>query len=793
MSSRFEYRPLVLALLALHAAPSLAQEAAASAPEAAAPLAPETPAPVAAPLATVPAQELGEIVVKAQAESAYKADAVSSPKFTQPLVDTPQTITVIKKEILQEQGAVSLMEALRNTPGITMQLGENGNTSAGDTFQMRGFSTQTSTFVDGIRDLGAVTRDTFNLEQIEVAKGPAGADIGRGATSGYINLVSKLPSLDDSISGSITVNSADNKRLTADINEKIGETTALRLNVMGQLGDVPGRNVVENNGWGVAPSLALGLGTDRRTYIYLQHIEQDNVPDGGIPTIGMDGYYRGVTATGTSATNAAQAAAITAGARVNRENFYGSVYDHESVKADMISVKFENDLSPSTTVSNISRYGQTTMDRVLTGIASSINGADVGDPVRDPATWTVGRSRQAVDQQNRILGNVTNVKTAFNTGFIKHDVATGLEFMYEDQHTLSFSTTGLTIPAANLYNPNPYDSLPVPYPTGAGSKGRTITGATYLFDTMEITSAWQVTAGIRVERYSTETDALTVVTGGANGNSAQFPGYTVGQLAPSSLSKEDNLLSGKLGLLYKPAQNGSVYVAYATSQTPPGSANFTLSTSNTSTSNPNLDPQETSNLEVGTKWDLLENRLALTAAAYRTENTNEIAEYDSVTNTYTQLGKREIQGVELGAVGSITDAWQISVGVATMDTEITEGTTGNSTAGAATRWSPDLTATLWTTYALTGDLTVGGGARYVSDQKRVVDPTANLATSNMPEIPAYWVVDAMASYKVLKNLTVRGNVYNLLDEEYISSLNNSGARMMLGAPLYASVSLDFQF
>ncbi|MGH8493166.1 MAG: catecholate siderophore receptor Fiu [Moraxellaceae bacterium] len=792
MSSRFEYRPLVLALLALHSAPSLAQEAA-TAPEAAAPSAPETPAPLAAPADAALAQELQTITVKAQAEAPYKADTVSSPKFTQPLVDTPQTITVIKKEILQEQGAVTLMEALRNTPGITMQMGENGNTSSGDTFQMRGFSTQNSTFVDGIRDLGAVTRDTFNLEQIEVVKGPAGADIGRGASSGYINLVSKLPGLEDSASGTLTVDTVAHKRLTADINEKIGETTALRLNVMGQLGDVPGRNIVENNSWGVAPSLALGLGTDRRTFIYLQHIEQDNVPDGGIPTIGMDGYFRGVTVSGATATNAAQAAAITAGARVNRENFYGSIHDHESVKADMISVKFENDISPTTTVSNISRYGQTTMDRVLTGIASSINGSDVGDPVRDPSTWTVGRSRQAVDQQNRILGNVTNVKTTFETGFIKHDVSTGLEFMYEDQNTLSFSTTGLTVPLANLYNPNPNDILPIPYATGAGSKGRTITGATYLFDTMEITSAWQVTAGIRVERYSTETDALTVVTGGTNGNAAQFPGYTVGQIAPSSLSKEDNLLSGKLGVLYKPAQNGSVYMSYATSQTPPGSANFTLSTSNTNISNPNLDPQETSNIEVGTKWDLLENRLALTAAAYRTENTNEIAEYDAVTNTYTQLGKREIQGVELGAVGNITDAWQLSLGVATMDTEITEGTTGNSSAGAATRWSPDLTATLWTTYALTSDLTVGGGARYISEQKRVVDPTAVLASSNMPEIPAYWVVDAMASYKLLKNLTVRGNIYNLLDEEYISSLNNSGARMMLGAPLYASLSLDFQF
>src|SRR5690606_7780873 len=110
-------------------------------------------------------------------------------KQTQPILDIPQVVNVVKKEMLLDQGATTLMEALRNTPGITQQLGENGNTAAGDTFQMRGFSTQASTFVDGVRDLGAVTRDVFNLEQVEVVKGPSGGDIGRGASSGYINLV----------------------------------------------------------------------------------------------------------------------------------------------------------------------------------------------------------------------------------------------------------------------------------------------------------------------------------------------------------------------------------------------------------------------------------------------------------------------------------------------------------------------------------------------------------------------------------------------------------------------------
>lgn len=189
---------------------------------------------------------LPTITVKSEAESKYKADRLSSAKYTQPLLDTPQTISVIKKEMLQEQGATSLVEALRNTPGITLQLGENGNTSAGDAFQMRGFSTQTSTYVDGVRDLGAISRDVFNIDQIEVVKGPSGSEAGRGAASGYINLVSKLPQSESSQEISATYNTAQHTRLSADINQAINPNTAFRLNVMGQEGGIEGRDYIEN-------------------------------------------------------------------------------------------------------------------------------------------------------------------------------------------------------------------------------------------------------------------------------------------------------------------------------------------------------------------------------------------------------------------------------------------------------------------------------------------------------------------------------------------------------------------
>ncbi len=146
----------------------------------------DTPAPASSSDAQIAhAKNLPGVKVEATTND-YRVDQLSSPKFTQPLLDTPQTISVINKELIQQQGATTLTEALRNTPGVgTFFLGENGNTSTGDAIYMRGFDTSSSIFVDGVRDLGSISRDVFNIEQVEVVKGPAGTDIGRTAPTGY--------------------------------------------------------------------------------------------------------------------------------------------------------------------------------------------------------------------------------------------------------------------------------------------------------------------------------------------------------------------------------------------------------------------------------------------------------------------------------------------------------------------------------------------------------------------------------------------------------------------------------
>lgn len=727
--------------------------------------------PLAHAAEVTPSVQLPVINVTAEQQTTYKSNTVSSAKYTQPLLDTPQTVSVIKKELLQEQGAASLVEALRNTPGITLQLGENGNTSAGDAFQMRGFSTQTSTFVDGIRDLGAVSRDVFNLEQIEVVKGPSGSETGRGASSGFINLVSKLPQADSKREIGLNWNTANHKRLTADINQAINDDIAVRLNVMGQEGGIEGRDIVENEGYAVAPSIAIGLNSDTRLYLYSQHIRQKNTPDGGIPTIGMKGFYNADPL-------------LNIAPKVDRENFYGSVHDHEDVDADMYSAKIEADLSENLKLTNLTRFGETQMNRALTGTIAlnTNNSANLND-------WTVNRSHQGVDQENKILANQSILNWNFNTGAIKHNAVIGLEFLRESQSTQALSTqiqgqAAPVTPPANLYHPNANDVLPKLNYTGAYTDGETQTAAAFIFDTLKFwEDRLQLNAGVRVDYYDTEYDALAVATDSST--------LAVTE-TPTNLKANDTLVSWKLGGLFKPTSNSSLYANYAKSLTPPGSSNFALS--ETGANSTAAKPQETHHYEIGGKWDVLAERLALTAAVYRTENENQFTQ-DPITLESLQEGKTTVEGVELGAVGQITDAWAISAGVAHMKSDQENQRSVNATTGVVTttnsvRWSPEWSASLWTTYNINA-FKFGLGARYMGEQKRLI--TDSTTPTAMPEIPDYVVFDAMASYTINDKASVNLNIYNLADEEYISTLNNGGGRVILGQPRSAALTLNYKF
>jgi len=723
-------------------------------------------------------------VAASEPEPTPKVDRVESPKFTQPLLDTPQTITVVSKEVLTQQGATTLSAALRNTPGVTFLLGENGNTATGDSIFMRGFDTQGSIFIDGIRDLGTVSRDVFNTEQVEIAKGPAGPDNGRSAASGYVNLASKVPVTDSFSSGTASYGTANNARVTGDLNHRFaGSGTAFRLNVMGQDGDVDGRDFIGRKGWAIAPSLAFGLEGDTRAYFYLLHTEQDNVPDGGIPTIGVDGFYN---AAFDGTTDPPGAHAGMDPDMVDTGNFYGFPTDHEDIEATMFTARIEHDFSENVSLRNTTRYGKTHQFYVLTGVNALTLTSD------DPDQWTVARTRQSKFQDNTLLTNQTNI-TANLTGLGgDHAITGGFEFIDEEQYNPTYLATSLgnPVPPANVYHPNRNDPLPAYAPARDGryTRGETQTVGVYLFDTLSFAERWEVTAGFRVDNYQTDLDSAIFST------AESHPGLPVGTLVPNNFEIDDTLFSYKVGVLYKPVENGSIYLSHATSQQPPGGANFTFSSNANNQNNPALDPTEGENLELGVKWEFRDGALAVTGAIYDSSNTNEIAQDPQDQTQFIQIGEREVRGIELGIVGKLNDSWELSAGVAKMDTEIKQGLANQ--AGLPITWSPEFTFTSWTTWHSSFGLSIGGGLRYVDSVIRPVSsnsapPPPN--QTNMRGTPDYWVLDMMASYTINDHLTLQLNGYNLTDEFYVAALNNSGARYSPGAPRSALLTVNFTF
>ena len=724
------------------------------------------------------AKRLPGIEVNATSGADYRTDMVDSPKFTQPLLDTPQTIGIITRDLFEQQGATTLTEALRNSPGVgTFYVGENGSTTTGDGIYMRGFDTSGSIFVDGVRDLGSISRDTFNIEQVEVTKGPDGTEYGRTAPTGAVNMVTKQPLLHDGTSATLAYGSGQRQRATLDWNRQLGAHSAFRLNLLGQDSGVVGRDRVQNNRWALAPSLAFGIGTPTRVYLDALHIRQDNVPDGFVPTIGLPGY--------TSPDPARPF--LDDAAPVDPTGFYGTAQDHDDVTADMLTAIIEHDVSTDVAVHNITRWGRTRQDYLLTAFIGSAANLLTPDPA-DPATWTLARSNPTFKHQaNRILANQTNVTVHIDGDTVRQDLSVGLELSQEKATSLGLAPRdGSTWPAASVYRPDDSVGGLAYGRTGAYTNGKTNTAALYLFDTLKFGQRWQVNAGARLDRYATDF-ASAVACGGRRGPACgTLPeGSIVRGVAATTRGP---LRSFRLGVLSNPPPTGSIYPTLAQSQEPPGGTTLTLSDAANSLDNPNLDPQKARTLELGTKWDLLDSRLLLSGALYRTTVSNELVQ-DLTDQQYYQIGRKRVQGVEITAVGRITEAWAVSAGFTTMDARVLRGSAVARDGSDALAYTPRSAFTSWTTYRLPFGLTVGGGARYAGGLKRGTDGAIGTPATTR----SYWVFDAMASYPLNRHVDLQLNLYNVFDKAYVAAINKSGYRYTPGAPRAAMLTANVRF
>ena len=684
---------------------------------------------------------------------------VSSPKYTAPLREITQTIEVIPRAVIEEQGVTTLSEALRNVPGITLQAGEGGGAAntAGDMFNLRGFNAASSLFVDGVRDDGLVSRDVFNLEQIEVFMGPMGSDVGRGTAAGYVNMQTKSPHGISGASALLSYGTAEQMRLTFDVNRALPlgapgqwlSRSALRLNGLWQDGGTPGRDFVTQERRAIAPSLALGLDTRTRVTLSAQVMRQDNVPDYGIP--GAAWLEAPLTPT-----------TVLAPAPVESSNYYGSVgYDYDTGSQDSYTARAEHDVNPFLTLRNQTRYNRAEREAVITTIQNVA--------AYDPLTNNVTLARQGNERENTIVANQTTGVARFTSGRLRHAASFGLEFIAEEQNAPVIAGLGIREPA-NLFNPNPYDPVTgyAPARTGASTSGRTNTVGLFAFDTLDLGAKWQVNGGLRVERFETSVRSLD-----ATG------------LVTTDLGASDVIVSGKAGVLFRATPAGNVYLSYGTAVTPPGAANFALNAQVNNQNNPNVKPQESTNYEIGSKWDFANGRLSLNAAIFRTENRNVIFTVDatSIPPLYNQDDSQLVNGVSVGSIGRLTSAWELFANFAYLDSSLE--TQNDANRGNRLTLTPKYSASVWTTYRLPFRLTVGGGIRATD--------SVFVNAANTIQGPEYWLIDGLVEYEVNRNLTLRLNLSNLTGEHYIRNVNNNGGRYNPGQPRAALLTSSVTF
>ncbi len=682
---------------------------------------------------------LPEYTVEGMVDTLYKPDVLSTPKYTQPLVDVPKTITIVPKEVMEEQNATTLRDVLRNVSGISIQAGEGGQ-PAGDNLSIRGFNARTDIFVDGIRDFGAYSRDSFNLEQVEVAKGPASSTFGRGVTGGAVNLVSKEAGLDPFVETVQSVGTDSYYRGTLDINEPIPglDGAAFRLNTMYTSYDVPGRDEVSNERWGVAGSLAFGLGehvvgeevdpsgktvvpvlgeSKARLFLSFFYLEEDNQPDYGIPWVP------------SSVSDPRLTPYIDKPAPVPFDSYYGSVNrDYEETETIMGSLRFEYDISDSVMFRDQFRIGQTKRDSVIS--APRFNGIGAGIRRDD---W---KDR---DEENLFIVNQADLLLSFDTGPLAHDAIFGVEVAYEEYER--HRREERFVPDTDLFNPTPFDPVSgSAYRTGAKSYSESLTTSLYLFDTVEITEWLEVTGGVRYDNFD-----LDFTSRDASGRS-------------ETLSRVDEMTSGRAAVVLKPTEDSSIYFGWGTSFNPSGEQ-LTLSSGGRGGATFEVDPEKSETFELGTKWNVFNDRLQLSAALFQTTKTNaRTTDPADPTNTIVLDGEQRVRGFELGVAGSITDWWRIFGGYTYLDGEVTESRNPDEV-GQRLSNTPEHSLGLWTVVDLPGGFFIGGGPQFVDSRFN--------NTSNVREAPSYWVWDAVVGYEVNENFTVQVNVHNIADEEYI--------------------------
>ncbi|MCS6100959.1 TonB-dependent receptor [Shewanella baltica] len=701
-----------------------------------------TPA-IAAEQAQVAGKKVEHIEVNGE-YLGYNTRKVQSGKFTDDLLNSAKTVTVINQDLIKDMGAQSFTDALRATPGITLGTGEGGN-PYGDRPFIRGYDAQSSTFINGIRDVGSQSRETFNIEQIEVLKGPSSVYNGRGAVGGSINIVTKKAQAEDFINADVAIGTDALKRASLDVNHVIADEAAVRVNLMAHDANTPGRDEVSGNRWGIAPSVTFGLTTPTKVTLEYYHFENHDIPDYGIP------YDQ---ATGRPAD-------------VDPNNFYGLLSrDFRDNNDDTASVLISHDFNNDMQFTSTSVYSRNTNYYIVT------NPDDTTGNVANGYVWRNTKSRHSV---TKTLATQLQLAGEAKLAGFTNRFAIGTEFSNERTSNLSYTVdtgngrnAGCNDALLANYNctllskPNPHDPWVGSVTLGTDATvTETDTRSVYAFNTIELNESWMINGGVRWDDYS-----------------------TAAQNSTSSLSNDDDFLNYQLSMLYKPAVNGSIYAAWGTSSNPPGTSNGDGS-DRLGSNNEDLKPEDTESYELGTKWDFFSGRLSLNGSVFQIEKNNaRVATSADRNSPQENVGEQKVKGFEIGFSGDITEHWHGFGGYTYLDASLESNGFNAAYDGNRFPNTAKNSISLFTTYDITEQLNVGTGAYYMG---QVYGNTANTLS-----IPSYWRFDVVSSYKMNDFLTLRLNVQNLTDERYYDKAYTAHfANMAPGRLIMLSADMHF--
>jgi catecholate siderophore receptor len=571
----------------------------------------------------------------------------TATKTDTPLRDTPQSVSVVSRDVIADQSMQGMADVVRYVPGITMGQGEGHR----DAPTIRGNASTADFFVDGVRDDAQYLRDLYNAERVEALKGSNAMIFGRGGGGGVLNRVSKEAQWSPTRSLTAEGGSWDHKRATADVGQGLGGAVAARFNGMYESsGGFRDRAHLER--YGLNPTLAVAVGAGTTLRAGYEYFDDERRVDRGIPS------YQG------------------APSRADVATFFGNPdVNRSTVRAS----------SATATLEHVTGGGLTLRDRArFADYDKFYQNTYPGAVSADGAQVSLAAYNHAIGRRN--LFNQTDLVYATATGPVRHTLLLGAEV--GRQRTDQVRSTGyFNDTAASLPVPfsHPTVATPVTFrqsATDADNGTRATVAGVYLQDQVELSRRWQLIGGIRADRFS-----------------VAFRNRRTDE----TLDRRDDLLSPRAGLVFKPAQAVSLYGSYSRSYLPSSGDQFASLTATTET----LEPERFTNYEAGAKWDASAS-LSLTSAVYRLDRTNTSAPDPNDATRTVQTGAQGTTGFELGASGSVTPAWQVLAGFALQRARIVS-TTAAARAGATVALVPHQTFSLWNRYQVLRSLGLGLG------------------------------------------------------------------------------------